>query len=180
MSIFKKMINNYNTHKQERAERKADEEYVNDCLPNHHKNSFYMICGNCDVYLQNPQKVEIWKSQEPVYLETNNIPTYIIKFTSLETAESFMKNNFFMGPEHQKSVRIDIVSTILSAAIIIKPTKIDYKVHIEVDSEEVGKKLVKLFRRQYINNKNLPKLIEKKEKLSQVAESEVEKLGIEF
>lgn len=179
MSIFNKMISDYNVWKQGRNERKADEEYINDCLPNHHKNSYYMMCGNCDVHLRNPQKHLLGK-KEPVYLETDNIPTYVINFSTLEKAQHFMENNFFMGPEHQKSVRIDIVSTVLSSAIIIKPTNIDYNVHIEVDSEEVGKKLVKMFRRQYIDEKNLPKLKEKKELMSQKAESEIEKLGIEF
>ena len=175
MTIFKKMINSYNARKQEIAERDADEEYINDCLPNHHKNAYYMMCGNCDVYLRNPQKVEIWKSQEPVYLETDNIPTYVIRFMTPEKAQYFTENNFFMGPEHQKSVEINQDGR----NIIIKPTNIDYHVHIEVDSEEVGQQLVKMFRRQYINNKEY-KVEQKKELLSQVAESEIEKLGIEF
>ena len=170
MSIFKKMINNYNAHKQERAERKADEEYINEDLTSNLKNAYYKMCGNCDVFLRNPQEYNLAQSRR-VWLEINNVPTYIINFTSLEKAESFMKNNFFMGPEHQDCVDISLVSTVLSTAIIIKPVNRAYDIHIEVDSEEAGQQLVKMFRRQYVDNKNLAKL---------KGREEIESLGIEF
>lgn len=184
MSIFKKMISDYNNWEQERKERKAEEEYINDVLSHHNRNSYYTICGNFDVHIRNPQKYEVGK-KSPVYLETDNMPTYVINFSSLEKAQHFMENNFFMGAEHQKSVKIDVVSTVLSSAIIMKPTSIEYNIHIEVDSEEVAQKLVKMFRREYVENryllnKQLLKLKQRKQDVSQVAESEIEKLGIEF
>lgn len=176
---FKKRINAYAIRKQEIAERREDEEYINDCLPNHHKNAYYMMCGNCDVIVRNPQKYDEVR-RDTYYIEIDNIPTYTITFSTLEKARKFMENNFFMGAEHQKNVKIEIVEGPFSGAtIVMQPTRIDYEIHIEVDSDEVGKKLVKMFRRQYIHNKDY-KVDEKQEFVSQVAESEIEKLGIKF
>jgi len=174
------MINDYKARKQEKNEQRADEEYINDCLSSHYKNAYYKICGNYDVYLQNPQMYNVVR-KEIMYLGTDNIPTYVIKFSSLGKAKAFFKNNFFMGVKHQKSVDINIVSTVLSSAIIIKPTNIDYEIHIEVYSEEVAQKLVKMFRQQYIDNKHCQHKAKKYKKIiSQDAENEIEKLGIEF
>ena len=170
MSIFKKMINDYNAWKQEKEEKRADEKYINEDLTSSLKNAYYQTCCNCDVFLRNPQEYNFAQGRR-VWLETNNIPTYIINFTSLEKAESFMKNNFFMGPEKQDCVDISLVNTVLNAAIIIKPVNWAYDVHIVVDSKEVGQQLVKMFRRQYIDNKNLAKL---------KGQKEIEDLGIEL
>lgn len=170
MTIFKKMISSYKARKHEREERKSDERYINEDLTSELKNAYYKMCGNCDVFLRNPQEYNFAQGRR-VWLEIDNVPTYAIKFSSLEKAQQFMKNNFFMGLEHQDCVDISIVNTVLSAAIIIKPVNRAYDIHIEVDSEEAGQQLVKMFRRQYIDNKNLAKL---------KGREEIESLGIEF
>jgi hypothetical protein len=170
MSLFKNMINNYNARKQEKEERKLDKQYINADLTSSLKNAYYKMSDNCDVFLRNPQEYNFAQGRR-VWLEIDNVPTYVIKFSSLEKAQQFMKNNFFMGPEHQDCVDISLVNTVLSAAIIIKPVNRAYDIHIEVNSEEVGQKLVKMFRRQYIDNKNLAKL---------KGQEEIENLGIEF
>lgn len=175
MSIFKNIVDDFKARKLEREERRMDDEYVNDILSSQYKNAYYTLCGNCDIWLHNPQKHLVGR-KAPIHLETDNIPTYKIRFMTPEKAHNFIQNNFYIGIEHQKDVKISQVGS----SVIIEPLSIDYHVHMEVDSEELGQQLVKILRRQYINNKRDYTIEEKQGLLSQVAESEIEKLGIKF
>jgi hypothetical protein len=155
-TIFKKLVTKCKTRKQARDEIKEDRNYITNSLGSSYKNAYYKLCWGCDVYLQAPQAYDDIRHRV-VYFERNNIPTYVINFLSQEKAQEFMENNFFMGLEHQRHVEINLVSSGLGASITIKPTNIDYRVHIHVKYEDPGKKLVEMFRRQYIENRNLLK-----------------------
>lgn len=171
MSIFKNIITNVSARELEKKTLIGKTIYINECLPDSRKNAYYFMCGECSVIVHTPTK-----RLNDEYVEIFNIPTYVMRFKTPEKAQQFLENNFFIGIEHQKNVEISQVGS----NVILKPTRFDYEIHIEVDSEEVGQKLVKLFRRQYIDNGNLVKIKKDKDKLSQASESEIEKLGIEF
>jgi hypothetical protein len=187
MSILQKMITEHRNKirvehadkimvKNERLETSA---YINDLLTSRFRNCYYQDSGNYDVYLQTPQRYDVVKYKF-TYLEANSILTYTINFSSQEKAEQFLKNNFYMGVDKQKNVKIGIVNMPVCSMVVIQPMSIDYEVHIEVDNEEVAQKLVKRFRQQYLNNKNIKEIKEKKHKISKDAEKEIENLGIEF
>lgn len=169
MSIFKKIIKNINAIELEKKTLIGKTIYINNCLPDPNKNAYYMMCGECSVVVHTPTKR--LKDED---VEIYNIPTYVIRFLTPEGAFNFKEKNICKGM--LKNVEIRQVG----GNLVIKPTTFDYRFWIEVDSEKLGQKLVKLFRRQYINNMDLVRVDKNKGTLSQVAESEIEKLGIEF
>lgn len=177
MSIFNSMICNCNEVGQE--ERDMEEKYIDGGLPNINKNATYTFNDKWDVCVKTPQECLGGKNGY-VCLGTDNLPTYIIKFKSLEKAQRFMGNNFSLGTGQQKNIKVDVVGTVLGSAIVIQPINLDYEVHIEVASEEVARKLVKMFRRQYIDNRQLAEIKARGLKTNQHRQSEVERLGIEF
>ena len=128
-----------------------DEIYVRKDLSNSEKNAYYFRCGGYNVVLRNPRK---YLSRERFeYIETDNIPTYSIRFETYQMATKFIEKCIADGTQN-----VDVCQR--GPIVVIKPTNIDYQLWIELDKEDLCQKMVQVLRRQYVNNKKVEQVAE--------------------